>query len=151
MADNLKSLGSKNIKNNCSVTRKRNGEETHEGRGSRKETREKQAGSDKWSEDEEQGLGQGGVGKMWTSALPRPAHCHPVSPPGSCSSCRCQESTRGRMEPRPGAHLDRQHPIFSRGYLNTTTLPLTFWVCHLRASKGEQVSADINYSWSKAG
>lgn len=57
----------------------------------------------------------------------------------------------GRMEPRPGAHPDRQHPIFSRGYLNTTTLPLTFWVCHLRASKGEQVSADINYSWSKAG
>lgn len=52
-----------------------------EGQGKR--SREKQAGGDKRSEDEEQGLEQGGVGKMWTSALPRPAHCRSVSLPGS--------------------------------------------------------------------
>lgn len=86
----LKSLDFKNIKNYCSAIR-RNGGETYKGGGSRKESREMQVESDKWSEDEEQGLGQGGVGKMLTNVLPGPAHCHPVSPLGSCSWCRCQE------------------------------------------------------------
>lgn len=106
----LKSLDFKNIRNYCSATR-RNGGEKYKGRGSRKEIREMQAGSDKRTEDKEQGLGQGGVGKMLTSVLPGPAHCHPVSPHweavlGADAKSRLQ----GRMEARLGAQLHRQHP-----------------------------------------
>lgn len=57
-----------------------------------------------------------------------------------------QNGALARCSPRQAApHLQPRLPQ------HYTTLPFTFWVCHLRASKGEQVSADINYSWSKAG
>jgi hypothetical protein len=81
-----KSPDFKSIKNYCSATRRHRGEK-YKGRGSRKEIRDMQVGSDKQSENREQGLGRGRVGKSLTSALPARAHCHPVSPLGSCSWC----------------------------------------------------------------
>lgn len=133
-----KSLDFKSIKNYCSATR-RHGGEKYKGRGSRKEIIDIQVGSDKRSENREQGLGRGRVRKMLTSALPGPAHCHhwEAAPSAPVSKSRLTGQNGGQAScstrqaaPHPQPRLTRH----CQPYLHLLVLPS---------------ACQLNYPWSR--